>query len=316
MKFNFASPYFLILIPIIIILFYKIRYNGSLKIPGIEPIKKVRKKSKTYMLGKILILSSIILMVIALARPQISSENKIIKKNGIDIVVALDLSNSMLQQDFTPNRLEVAKHLLNRFIEKRPDDRISLIVFGGDAYTKVPLTFDHSVVKDITSKLTTDDITSNNRTAIGMGLGIAINRLKNSTAKSKVIILMTDGENNSGEMSPMGAANIAKELGIKIYTIGIGAKELRYGPALIKNNELDENLLKEIAETTHGEYFRASNEKEFENIFNKINQLEKTKIDGKTYYEHIEVFENILKIALVLLIIGAFLEYIKYIRIP
>lgn len=316
MKFNFASPYFLILIPIIIILFYKIRYNGSLKIPGIEPIKKVRKKSKTYMLGKILILSSIILMVIALARPQISSENKIIKKNGIDIVVALDLSNSMLQQDFTPNRLEVAKHLLNRFIEKRPDDRISLIVFGGDAYTKIPLTFDHSVVKDITSKLTTDDITSNNRTAIGMGLGIAINRLKNSTAKSKVIILMTDGENNSGEMSPMGAANIAKELGIKIYTIGIGAKELRYGPALIKNNELDENLLKEIAETTHGEYFRASNEKEFENIFNKINQLEKTKIDGKTYYEHIEVFENILKIALVLLIIGAFLEYIKYIRIP
>lgn len=316
MKFNFASPYFLILIPIIIILFYKIRYNGSLKIPGIEPIKKVRKKSKTYMLGKILILSSIILMVIALARPQISSENKIIKKNGIDIVVALDLSNSMLQQDFTPNRLEVAKHLLNRFIEKRPDDRISLIVFGGDAYTKVPLTFDHSVVKDITSKLTTDDITSNNRTAIGMGLGIAINRLKNSTAKSKVIILMTDGENNSGEMSPMGAANIAKELGIKIYTIGIGAKELRYEPALIKNNELDENLLKEIAETTHGEYFRASNEKEFENIFNKINQLEKTKIDGKTYYEHIEVFENILKIALVLLIIGAFLEYIKYIRIP
>lgn len=316
MKFNFASPYFLILIPIIIILFYKIRYNGSLKIPGIEPIKKVRKKSKTYMLGKILILSSIILMVIALARPQISSENKIIKKNGIDIVVALDLSNSMLQQDFTPNRLEVAKHLLNRFIEKRPDDRISLIVFGGDAYTKVPLTFDHSVVKDITSKLTTDDITSNNRTAIGMGLGIAINRLKNSTAKSKVIILMTDGENNSGEMSPMGASNIAKELGIKIYTIGIGAKELRYGPALIKNNELDENLLKEIAETTHGEYFRASNEKEFENIFNKINQLEKTKIDGKTYYEHIEVFENILKIALVLLIIGAFLEYIKYIRIP
>lgn len=316
MKFNFASPYFLILIPIIIILFYKIRYNCSLKIPGIEPIKKVRKKSKTYMLGKILILSSIILMVIALARPQISSENKIIKKNGIDIVVALDLSNSMLQQDFTPNRLEVAKHLLNRFIEKRPDDRISLIVFGGDAYTKVPLTFDHSVVKDITSKLTTDDITSNNRTAIGMGLGIAINRLKNSTAKSKVIILMTDGENNSGEMSPMGAANIAKELGIKIYTIGIGAKELRYGPALIKNNELDENLLKEIAETTHGEYFRASNEKEFENIFNKINQLEKTKIDGKTYYEHIEVFENILKIALVLLIIGAFLEYIKYIRIP
>ena len=151
-------------------------------------------------------------MCIALARPQIISENKIIKKEGIDIVVALDLSQSMLQRDFKPNRLETAKKLLEEFIDKRINDRISLVVFGGDAYTKVPLTFDHNVVKDITSKLTTDDITSNNRTAIGMGLGVSLNRLKDSEAKSKVIILMTDGENNSGEMSPMGASEIAKEL--------------------------------------------------------------------------------------------------------
>lgn len=316
MTFRFASPYFLLLIPLVIFLFYKLRNTGGIKIPGIKPVRKFKVKSKKYLLGKLMILTSIILMIIALARPQMTSENKIIKKNGIDIVVALDLSNSMMQQDFTPNRLEVAKELLGKFIDKRPNDRISLVVFGGDAYTKVPLTFDHNVVKDITSKITTEDITSNNRTAIGMGLGISLNRLKNSDAKSKVVILMTDGENNSGEMSPMGAANIAKELGIKVYTIGIGAKEFSYGFGTVKNTELDENLLREIASTTNGAYFRASNEKEFETIFNKIDQLEKSKIDGRTYYEHIEIYENILILSLILLIIGAFLEYLRYIRIP
>ena len=257
-------------------------------------------------------------MCIALARPQIISENKIIKKEGIDIVVALDLSQSMLQRDFKPNRLETAKKLLEEFIDKRVNDRISLVVFGGDAYTKVPLTFDHNVVKDITSKLTTDDITSNNRTAIGMGLGVSLNRLKDSEAKSKVIILMTDGENNSGEMSPMGASEIAKELGIKIYTIGIGAREIQirvpFGHTTVKNTELDENLLKNIASTTGGEYFRAGSEKEFQEIFNRIDSLEKTKIDGRSYYEKDELYENILKIALLLLVIGAFFEYKKYIK--
>ena len=316
MNFRFNSPYFLVLIPLVIFLFYKLKNRGGIKIPGIRPVRQFKIKSRKYLIGKWMILASIILMIIALARPQFTSENKIIKKNGIDIVVALDLSNSMNTEDFTPNRLETAKRLLNDFIDKRPNDRISLVVFGGDAYTKVPLTFDHSVVKDITSKITTEDITSNTRTAIGMGLGISLNRLKDSHAKSKVIILMTDGENNSGEMSPMGAANIAKELGIKIYTIGIGAREIQYGFSVVKNTELDENLLQDIADTTGGEYFRATDEKELENILTHIDKLEKTKIDGRTYYEHIEVFENILKISLLLLIIGAFLEYLRYIRIP
>lgn len=316
MEFKFYSPYFLLLIPVILFLFYKRKNCSGLKVPGIEPIKKLKIKTKKYLIGKYLILASLILMIIALARPQFISENKIIKKDGIDIVISLDLSNSMLQEDFRPNRLEEAKKLLNEFIKKRPNDRISLVVFGGDAYTKVPLTFDHNVVTDITSKFTTNDITSNNRTAIGMGLGISLNRLKNSTAKSKVVILMTDGENNSGEMTPMGAANIAKELGIKVYTIGIGAREFDYGFTRVKNTELDENLLKDIAKTTNGEYFRASNEQEFKEIFNKIDNLEKTKIDGRTYYEQQEIFENILRLSLILLILGAFFEYLKYIRIP
>ena len=153
-----------------------------------------------------------------------------------------------------------------------------------------------------------------------MGLGVSLNRLKDSEAKSKVIILMTDGENNSGEMSPMEASEIAKELGIKIYTIGIGAREIQirvpFGHTTVKNTELDENLLKNIASTTGGEYFRAGSEKEFQEIFNRIDSLEKTKIDGRSYYEKDELYENILKIALLLLVIGAFFEYKKYIKIP
>ena len=318
--FKFASPYFLLLIPIIIYLFLRKRSNLGITVPGIEPLRVYKIKSKKYLLGKYLILLSLILMCVALARPQMIYENRVVKKNGIDIAISLDLSQSMLQDDFSPNRLEKAKEVLGEFIDKRGDDRLSLIVFGGDAYTKVPLTFDHNVVKEMVSKLTVDDITSNNRTAIGMGIGVALNRLKNSEAKSKVIILLTDGENNSGEMSPSAAADIAKELGIKIYTIGIGARELQvptlFGYRTVKNNELDENLLQNIAKTTGGEYFRAGDSKEFKEIFNKIDELEKTKIDGRSFYDKQEMFEGILKISLILLLIGVFFQYLIYIIIP
>lgn len=318
--FKFASPYFLLLIPIIIYLFLRKRRNLGITVPGIEPLRAYKIKSKKYLLGKYLILLSLILMCVALARPQMIYENRVVKKNGIDIAISLDLSQSMLQEDFSPNRLEKAKEVLEEFIDKRGDDRLSLIVFGGDAYTKVPLTFDHNVVKEMISKLTIDDITSNNRTAIGMGIGVALNRLKNSEAKSKVIILLTDGENNSGEMSPSAAADIAKELGIKIYTIGIGAREMQiptlFGYRTVENNELDENLLQNIAKTTGGEYFRAGDSKEFKEIFNKIDELEKTKIDGRSFYDKQEMFEGILKISLILLLIGVFFQYLIYILIP
>lgn len=318
--FKFASPYFLLLIPIIIYLFLRKRSNLGITVPGIEPLRSYKIKSKKYLLGKYLILLSLILMSVALARPQMIYENRVVKKNGIDIAISLDLSQSMLQDDFSPNRLEKAKEVLGEFIDKRGNDRLSLIVFGGDAYTKVPLTFDHNVVKEMVSKLTVDDITSNNRTAIGMGIGVALNRLKNSEAKSKVIILLTDGENNSGEMSPSAAADIAKELGIKIYTIGIGARELQvptlFGYRTVKNNELDENLLQNIAKTTGGEYFRAGDSKEFKEIFNKIDELEKTKIDGRSFYDKQEMFEGILKVSLILLLIGVFFQYLIYIIIP
>nr|WP_221892840.1 VWA domain-containing protein [Cetobacterium sp. 2G large] len=313
-------PYILVLIPIVTYLFFRKRSQGAIRVPGIQIIKKYSKGSKKHLLGRIFMYLSTVFMILALARPQLTTEGKVVKKDGIDIAIALDLSKSMEARDFNPNRLEKSKELLKEFIDKRPNDRLSLVVFGGEAYTKVPLTFDHSVLKNMISNITTDDITSNNRTAIGMGLGVALNRLKDSDSKSKVIILMTDGENNSGEMSPVGAAEVAKELGIKVYTIGIGAKEIAipgfFGTSYIENKELDENLLNLIAEKTNGKYFRASDSKEFQNIFNEINNLEKSKIDSRSIYDITEYFEELLKIALVLFLLGVFFEYFKYIRIP
>ncbi|WP_281699973.1 vWA domain-containing protein [Cetobacterium somerae] len=318
--YNFKMPYILVLIPIVTYLFFRKRSQGAIKVPGIQIIKKYSKGSKKHLLGRIFMYLSTVFMILALARPQLTTEGKVVKKDGIDIAIALDLSKSMEARDFNPNRLEKSKELLKEFIDKRPNDRLSLVVFGGEAYTKVPLTFDHSVLKNMISNITTDDITSNNRTAIGMGLGVALNRLKDSDSKSKVIILMTDGENNSGEMSPVGAAEVAKELGIKVYTIGIGAKEIAipgfFGTSYIENKELDENLLNLIAEKTNGKYFRASDSKEFQNIFNEINNLEKSKIDSRSIYDITEYFEELLKIALVLFLLGVFFEYFKYIRIP
>ncbi|ERT69111.1 hypothetical protein HMPREF0202_01078 [Cetobacterium somerae ATCC BAA-474] len=318
--YNFKMPYILVLIPIVTYLFFRKRSQGAIKVPGIQIIKKYSKGSKKHLLGRVFMYLSTVFMILALARPQLTTEGKVVKKDGIDIAIALDLSKSMEARDFNPNRLEKSKELLKEFIDKRPNDRLSLVVFGGEAYTKVPLTFDHSVLKNMISNITTDDITSNNRTAIGMGLGVALNRLKDSDSKSKVIILMTDGENNSGEMSPVGAAEVAKELGIKVYTIGIGAREIAipgfFGTSYIENKELDENLLNLIAEKTNGKYFRASDSKEFQNIFNEINNLEKSKIDSRSIYDITEYFEELLKIALVLFLLGVFFEYFKYIRIP
>lgn len=314
--FKFNNPYFFILIPFIIYLFFRQEKRKNITVPSIQNIKKYSANSKKYFIGKYFILISCILMVIGLARPQKISDKKV-KKNGIDIVISLDLSKSMLQQDFEPNRLEKSKELLSKFISQRTNDRIGLVIFGGDAYTKIPLTFDNNMLKEVVEKIKVDDITSNNRTAIGMGIGVALNRLKDSQSKSKIIILMTDGENNSGELSPMDATKLAKSLGIKIYTIGIGAYEKNiplFGT--IRNNELDENLLKKISSETNGKYFRASDEKSFENIFDEINKLEKTKIEKQDFIQKDELYQNFVKISLIFLLIGIFFEFLLFIRLP
>ena len=318
--FKFNDPYFFILIPFIIYLFFRKEKSKGIKVPSIQGIKKYSLNSKKYLIGKYFILISSILMVIGLARPQRISDKKI-KKDGIDIVVALDLSKSMLQEDFNPNRLEKSKELLSKFISQRVNDRIGLVIFGGDAYTKIPLTFDNSMLREVVEKIKVDDITSNNRTAIGMGVGVAINRLKESESKSKVIILMTDGENNYGELLPIDATKLAKELGIKIYTIGIGAYE-RNVPSFfgvmrkVKNTELDENLLTKMAEETNGKYFRASDEKSFEEIFSEINKLEKTEIEKQDFVQKEELYMSFVKASLIFLLIGLFFEFLLFIRLP
>lgn len=318
--FKFNDPYFFILIPFIIYLFFRKEKSKGIKVPSIQGIKKYSLNSKKYLIGKYFILISCILMVIGLARPQRISDKKI-KKDGIDIVVALDLSRSMLQEDFNPNRLEKSKELLSKFISQRVNDKIGLVIFGGDAYTKIPLTFDNSMLREVVEKIKVDDITSNNRTAIGMGVGVAINRLKESESKSKVIILMTDGENNYGELSPIDATRLAKELGIKIYTIGIGAYE-RNIPSFfgvmrkVKNTELDENLLTKMAEETNGKYFRANDEKSFEEIFTEINKLEKTEIEKQDFVQKEELYMSFVKVSLIFLLIGLFFEFLLFIRLP
>lgn len=319
--FKFDNPlYLLMLLPLFYIFFLKKDKNLGVKIPSIEKYRREGKRTIKHLFGKYLIFASLALMILALARPQEVSENRKARKEGIDIALVLDLSQSMLQQDFKPNRLEKAKELLKEFVDKRADDRISFVVFGGDAYTKVPFTFDHNVVKELIGKTGTEDITSNTSTAIGMGIGVAINRFQKSDAKSKVIILMTDGENNSGEMSPLAAAELAKVAGIKVYTIGIGAKELEvqtfFGTRKVENRELDENLLREIAKETGGEYFRADNVENFREIFKQIDRLEKSEIEGRDYYESKDLFQPFLMIALLLLLLGILFQHLLFIKIP
>ncbi|MDP4266880.1 MAG: VWA domain-containing protein, partial [Bacteroidota bacterium] len=209
---------------------------------------------------------------------------------GIDIVLSFDISPSMLSEDFKPNRIEAAKKVANEFIDGRPQDRIGLVIFAGESFTQCPLTTDHAVLKNLFYKINSDMLEDG--TAIGMGLATAINRLKESKAKSKVIILLTDGVNNTGTISPMTSAELAKLYGIRVYTIGVGT----YGEApypfktpfgIQYQNipvEIDEALLKDIAQMTNGKYYRATNNKKLREIYNDIDKLEKSKIEVTEYH--------------------------------
>jgi Ca-activated chloride channel family protein len=239
------------------------------------------------------------LAIIALARPRTSEEKSKSKDlEGIDIVMAVDVSSSMLSQDLRPNRLDATKAVVIDFIENRPNDRIGLAVYAGESYTQTPLTSDHKVVKNAIRDLRHGLIEDG--TAIGMGLATAVNRLKESTAKSKVIILLTDGENNRGEIDPLTAAQLAKEFNIRTYTIGVGTKGkarspiaylpgggFRYGYVPVN---IDEELLKDIAQQTGGLYFRATNNKKLQQIYKEIDELEKTKLQELKFYAYYEKF--------------------------
>ena len=236
---------------------------------------------------------ALVLIIVAMARPQsVDVSTKTKKTRGIDIVMAIDVSASMLAKDLKPNRLEALKDVAGKFIARRPNDRIGLVEYAGESYTRTPVTSDKNIIFSSLKDIKYNTIITGG-TAIGMGLATAVNRIKDSEAKSKIIILLTDGVNNSGFIDPLTASELASEYGIKTYTIGLGSNGMALSPVAIRNGkiqysriqvEIDEKLLKEIAEGTGGKYFRATNNKKLEEIYAEINQLEKTEIEEFKYY--------------------------------
>lgn len=266
----------------------------------------------------VLRIGALALVILALARPQtvdISTRTKTNK--GIDIIMAIDVSSSMLAQDLMPNRLSALKQVASDFIDDRVNDRIGLVIYAGESYTKTPITSDKRIVKNALKSIRYDGVI-NDGTAIGMGLATAVNRLKDSKAKSKVIILLTDGVNNSGFIEPKIAAELAVEFHIKTYTIGLGSNGMAKAPVGILPNgkfqygmtkvEIDEELLKAISKSTGGIYFRATDTRKLKEIYNEINKLEKTEIEEIKYYNYQEKYRILVLLALALLFIEWFLK--------
>lgn len=305
----------LLLLPIAI-LWYVLKHKkqtAELKISSLKGFKTAPSIwSKLRHLLFALRLIALGLLITALARPRtvdVSTRTKTTR--GIDIVMSIDVSASMLAKDLRPNRLEALKEVAADFINGRPNDRIGLVEYAGEAYTKTPITTDKSIILRSLRDIKYNTIIEGG-TAIGMGLGTAVNRLKDSRAKSKVIILLTDGVNNSGAVDPKTASVLAVDSGIKVYTIGLGTNGMALSPMSINSNgtfrygrqqvEIDEDLLKEIAEVTGGKYFRATNNKKLAEIYNEINKLEKTEIEEKKYYNYEEKFRPLVILAGLLLL--------------
>ena len=258
------------------------------------------------------------LIIVATARPQtvdVSTKQKTTR--GIDIVMAIDVSASMLAKDLKPNRLEALKKVASKFINRRPNDRIGLVEYAGESYTRTPVTSDKGIILKSLRDIKYNTIITGG-TAIGMGLATAVNRLKESKAKSRIIILLTDGVNNSGFIDPQTASELAVEYGIKTYTIGLGSNGMALSPVAINNGkfqysriqvEIDEKLLKEIASETGGKYFRATNNKKLEDIYDEIDKLEKTEIEEFKYYNYEEKFRPLVLLALGLLVLEFLLRH-------
>ena len=258
-------------------------------------------------------------LITAMARPRtvdVSTRTK--KTEGIDIIITVDVSASMLAKDLRPNRLEALKRVAGEFIQGRPNDRIGIVEYAGESFTKTPITSDKTIVLSALKSVRYNNVIEGG-TAIGMGLATAVNRLKDSRAKSKVIILMTDGENNAGFIDPKIASELALEFGIKVYTIGMGTKGLALSPYAIRRDgsfeyqktqvNIDEDLLKEIAKTTGGQYFRATNNKKLKDIYNEIDKLERTEVEEFKYTNYEEMYRPLLWIAGVLLLLEFLLKY-------
>ena len=313
-----ANPnylWFFILLPLLIGWYF---FNSKKAQPVLKISSLKGFQQKTNFLGKlqpllfILRLLSLGLIILAISRPQTMDVSTRTKTNkGIDIVMAIDVSSSMLAQDLKPNRLSSLKRVATSFIDDRMSDRIGLVIYAGESYTKTPITSDRAIVKNALREIRYEGLIEDG-TAIGMGLATAVNRLKDSRAKSKVIILLTDGVNNSGFIDPKIASELAVEYEIKTYTIGLGSNGTARAPVGILPNgkfqygmtkvEIDEELLKTIAKNTGGLYFRATDNKKLEEIYDEINKLEKTEVEEFKYYNYEEKFRPLILLALTLIL--------------
>ena len=318
-NFEFHSPEFFwlfILIPFVIIwqIVVRKRNTATLTIPSIKGFKAEQSiVSKLKPILYVLRIAALSILIVALARPRNVAVSKKTKTNkGIDIVMAIDVSASMLARDLKPNRLEALKVVATDFVNQRPNDRIGIVVYAGESFTQTPITSDKGIVKRTISEIKWGQLEGG--TAIGMGLGSAVNRLKESKAISKVIILLTDGVNNSGFIDPKTATELAKELSIKVYTIGLGTNGMADFPAFkdpitgqlqfrMQQVEIDEDLLKHIAKETEGKYFRATDNTKLKAVYDEINKLEKTKIEEFKYYNYQEMYRSLVLIALGLLVL-------------
>lgn len=322
---QFQNPEFfwlLLIVPILIFWMWYTRYRKEpeLSYPGAADMSRYSGNSLTFLayLPDVLRIATVVLIIIGLARPRDTEESSKTKSSeGIDIVMAVDVSASMLAKDLRPNRMEATKNVAADFIKDRPGDRIGLVVYAGESFTQTPLTSDHKVLlntlQDVRYGLIQDG------TAIGMGLATAVNRLKESKAKSKVIILLTDGENNSGQIDPLTAAQLAEQFRIRTYTIGVGTKGTAPTPAaydfqgnLVYRNlpvSIDEELLRKIADQTGGRYFRATDNNKLKEIYSEIDKLEKTKLQELKFYSYDEKFDQYVLIAFILFGLEMILRY-------
>lgn len=322
--------YLLLFIPLIAyVAWYLLVGKGlkpSMKVSTTLPFAGKVKSYKNYLVhvpfaSRIIALS---LLIIVLARPQLTSEWEEKDVEGIDIMLATDVSTSMLAMDLQPNRLEAAKEVAQDFIAGRPNDNIGLTIFAGESFTQCPLTIDHIALANMLSAVDCDIAAKGiiaDGTAIGMGIANSVSRLKDSKAVSKVIILLTDGINNRGEITPEASAEMAKEFGVRIYTIGVGTdkKEAPYPTPYGSMNvpvEIDEKTLGNIAEATGGRYFRATDKQSLRDIYNEIDKLERTKLNVQQYQEYEELYQLFALLAILFLMIELLLRYTVLRRIP
>jgi len=321
-EFTHKELLWLLLVIPVLLLWYILKHKKQTAVLEISTTDGLLKGNQFWTILKhslfVLRALALTLIIVAMARPQtVGVSTKTKTTRGIDIVMAIDVSASMLAKDLKPNRLEALKKVASKFINRRPNDRIGLVEYAGESYTRTPVTSDKGIILKSLRDIKYNTIITGG-TAIGMGLATAVNRLKESKAKSRIIILLTDGVNNSGFIDPQTASELAVEYGIKTYTIGLGSNGMALSPVAINNGkfqysriqvEIDEKLLKEIASETGGKYFRATNNKKLEDIYDEIDKLEKTEIEEFKYYNYEEKFRPLVLLALGLLVLEFLLRH-------